>query len=78
MFLRRTSEGWQIDLLSTAKWVRYNQNNDWFIGGTNHPYMFAFRNKKYVLDYDFYDDFGKFSKVSAGYDYYIALYKKKN
>ena len=80
MFMKRTDKGWKIDILSMGKWVRYNQNNDWFIGGDSHPYMFAFENNqysKYVWDYDFYDDFGKFSEVKDNYEYYINLYKKR-
>lgn len=80
MFMKRTDKGWQVDILSMGKWVRYNQNNDWFIGGDSHPYMFAFEDNqysKYVWDYHFYDDFGKFSSVRSNYDYYINLYKEK-
>ena len=80
MFMKRTDKGWQVDILSMGKWVRYNQNNDWFIGGDSHPYMFAFENNqysKYVWDYDYYDDFGKFSPVRSNYDYYINLYKER-
>ncbi len=79
IFMKRTNEGWQIDMISIPKWIRYDGNNDWFIGGDSHPYMFAFRNEAYsdyVWDYDFYDDFGKFSKVSANYDYYIQRYEE--
>lgn len=79
-FLKKTEEGWQIDIISMSKWVRYDTDNNWFIGGDNHPYIFAFENNqysKYVWDYDFYDDFGKFSQINCNYDYCINLYKKR-
>lgn len=77
---KKTGKGWQIDTLSMGNWVRYNHSNDWFLGGSNHPYMFAFENNQYsqyVWDYDYYDDFENFSQVKHNYNYYINLYKEK-
>ena len=70
IFMRKSALGWQLDLLGTSRWVRYDFNNDWYLGGRSHPYAFAFSSPDYekqVKDYDFYDDFGKFSPVNCDY-----------
>jgi tetratricopeptide (TPR) repeat protein len=79
IFMKKNSAGWQIDMLSTAKWVRYDFKNEWFLGGQNHPYAFAFKNKPYasfVRDIDFYDDYGTFSRIDHSYGEVIAQYQK--
>jgi len=80
LFLKKTSKGWQFDIISTAKWIRYTFNNEWHVGGTNHPYMFAFQNNQYsqyVWDYDYYDDYWRFSEIESNYNYYINQFQEK-
>lgn len=80
LFMKKTSEGWQMDILSTKKWIRYDQNNQWFIGGSTHPYIFAFLDNEYsqyLWDLCYYDDFGRFSSVEGDYDYHINVHEKR-
>ncbi len=80
LFLKKTSEGWQFDIISTAKWIRNTFRNEWTVGGTNHPYMFAFQNNQYsqyVWDYNYYDDYRRFSEIENNYDYYINQFQAK-
>ena len=74
VFFQQTSSGWKIDMVSTAKWVRYGYGNQWFLGGRNHPYSFAFTDlySKYVRDRDYYDDYIRLSPVKSEYKKFIA------
>jgi len=80
IFMKKSPFGWQLDVLSTSKWVRYDFNNEWYLGGSNHPYAFAFNNNEYKKrfhDYDYYDDFGRFSNITGDYDNNILLLQGK-
>lgn len=45
-FFKKESDGWQMDLATAAKAIRFNQKNEWFLVDKNHPYMFAFRRNR--------------------------------
>ena len=42
-FLRRSPEGWRIDLASMAQYIGFDGQNRWYFRSTNHPYLFAFQ-----------------------------------
>lgn len=79
-FLKKTKDGWVLDATSKRKWVKKTYNNEWYICGNNHPYMFAFTKKpysNYVWDTNCFDDFGNFSNINTNYEYHINKYKEK-
>lgn len=70
ILMKQTGLGWQIDIWSTSNWIRYDHKNEWYLGGRNHPYAFAFKKEPYksrVYDRDFYDDFSWFSSIKGNY-----------
>ena len=83
-FLKKSSSGWQIDLISMRKWMRENATGGFLVLGDAHPYMFVFKDKRYadrVFDINLYDDYGLQSTISSNYGYWIDYYKdtlKKN
>ncbi len=79
-FMHKGLDGWQLDVFSISKWVRYDSKNNWFLGGRNHPYAFAFYDsllKDFVYDRDYYDDYKWFSPIKGGYKDTIEVYEKK-
>ncbi|UCG30998.1 MAG: TPM domain-containing protein [candidate division WOR-3 bacterium] len=79
LFMKRSAEGWQVDIVSMVKWTIDAPNADWFIAGNAHPYMFAFRDdryEKYVYDWDFHDNYGRFAEIDTEFEYHINRYKK--
>jgi len=79
IFIKKNLDGWQVDMFSTARWVRYDFKNEWYLGGRNHPYAFAFTDQYegFVQDYDFYDDYGPFSLISENYPYHISQWQHR-
>lgn len=80
IFMKKSPLGWQLDVLSTSKWVRYDFNNEWYLGGRSHPYAFAFIGPAYekqIKDYDFHDDFGRFSPVTGDYANAINVFQDR-
>lgn len=41
-FLQRSGKGWQVDLATMNKTIRFNHRNEWNFVSQEHPYMFAF------------------------------------
>lgn len=79
IFLQRTAEGWQVDVVSITKWVGDLLGGEWCIVGDNHPYMFAFTGTRYD-DYAFdmnIHDFGPFSSVTGDFRDSIEIYRAK-
>lgn len=79
LFMKRSADGWQVDIVSMVKWTKEQANADWFIGGNAHPYMFAFRDNRYeerVYDWDFHDNYGRFAEIGTDFEYYINRCKE--
>lgn len=79
IFMQNSDEGWQIDLVSTTKWVEIVLGGEWYVVGNNHPYMFAFTETRYATyarDMDFYDS-GPFSSVTANFRDSIRRYETR-
>ena len=43
-FLERTPQGWQLDIATMSRVIRFDQNNFWHFVDKNHPYAFAEEN----------------------------------
>ena len=41
-FLRRSEEGWQVDIATMSQVISFNASNQWRFSDLDHPYMFAF------------------------------------
>lgn len=79
-FMVQGPNGWLLDLKSTRKWIRFDYANKWWIGGREHPYAQFFNSsdvQEQVKDYDFYDDFGRFTPVRSHFREAIALFEKQ-
>jgi hypothetical protein len=79
IFLQRTTEGWQVDVVSITKWVLTILGGEWHVVGDNHPYMFAFRGTRYddyASDMNIHD-FGPFSSVTGNFRDSIEIYRAK-
>ena len=79
LFLKRSDDGWQVDIVSMVKWTVDQPNADWFIAGNAHLYMFAFKNNRYekhVYDWDFHDNYDRFAEIDNDFEYHINRYKE--
>lgn len=79
IFMTKSDDGWQIDLVSTTKWVRVILGGEWYVVGNNHPYMFAFTKTRYAAyarDMDFYDS-DPFSAVITNFRDSIRKYEAR-